>query len=232
VEIPSGLDHLKMLAVLSEGTRQESEPKLKEYARDLRVIGTSLSALYLAATCHRKCHGGPHILESLTGRAYNLGCGAYILICRAFYDEALNLVRSMGEISNLVLLSVVDKNSLRKWLEADRKTRLTDFSPVKVRKLLEAQSTPMIADKDWYASFCDRYTHISPATKPNLHNDVGLPHAGGVFQPAGLRHSLSELATVLGSVAMPICKYFKLDDVLDELLKALDSGREDEGSAC
>jgi len=232
MEIPTGLDHLQMITALSESTREASESGLKEHAQDLRVIGTSLSALYLAATCHRKCHGGPHILESLTGRAYNLGCAAYLLVCRGFYDEALNLVRGLGEISNLILLSVVDKDSLRKWLRADRKTRLADFSPVKVRRLLEAQSIPMIADSDWYSSFCERYTHISPSTKPNLHNEAGLPHAGGVFQPVGLRDSVDELATVLGSVALPICRYFRLDDVFDELNRALDSGREHERSAC
>lgn len=223
MEIPNGLDHLQLVAMLSEKARQASELQMNDHAQDLRIIGTSLSALYLAATCHRKCYDGPHILESLTGRAYNLGCGAYILICRAFYDEALNLIRSIGEISNLILLSVVDKNSLRRWLEADRKTRLNEFSPMKVRQLLEVQSTPMIADRDWYSSFCDKYTHITPATKPNLHNDKELSHAGGIFQPTGLNYSLSELATVLASVAMPICKYFKLDDIFDDLNRTIGS---------
>ena len=229
MEIPSGLDHLQMVAILSENARQASEIEQNHQAKELRIIGTSLSALYLAATCHRKCHGGPHILESLTGRTYNLGCGAYILICRALYDEALNLIRSIGEISNLILLSVVDKNSLQKWLAADPKTRLKEFSPSKVRRLLETHSIPIIADQDWYSLFCEKYTHVSPATKPNLHNDKGLSHVGGTFQPAGWNHSLSELATVLGSVAMLICKYFELDDIYDELIRTVRSrGGDDE----
>jgi len=35
----------------------------------------------------------------LLGRAYNLGCGAYNLTIFGLYDEALSLIRSLGEIA-------------------------------------------------------------------------------------------------------------------------------------
>lgn len=222
MQISTGLEHLRMVATLSAKTRRATESELERHTQDLLLIGTSLSALYQASTCHRKCHGGPHILESLAGRAYNLGCSAYILICRAFYDEALNLIRSIGEISNLISLSVVDKDSLQQWLAADRNTRLREFRPAKVRQLLESQASPMLyADKDWYSSFCEKYTHVTPSTWPNLHNDNDQPHVGGVLQRAGLLHSLDELSAVLGFVAMPVCKYFDLDDFFEELCVAV-----------
>src|SRR5438309_5943640 len=126
MDIPRGLDHLRMLTAVSQDTRTASEGELRKHDEVLRVLGTSLSALYQASTCHRKCHGGPHIFEALTGRAYNLGCAAYILICRGFYDESMNLSRSIAEISNLILLSIVDKDAIRRWLAADRATRLRD----------------------------------------------------------------------------------------------------------
>jgi len=221
-----------MLAQLSNQTRRSSDPELEKHPQDLRVIGLALSALYEAATCHRHCHGGPHILESLIGRSYNLGCAAYILISRGFYDEALSLIRSVGEISNLISLSVVDKDALRRWLTADRQTRLQDFSPAKVRRLLATKAEPMMyADTDWYSSLCEKYTHVNPGTKPNLHNAEGLPHVGGVLQPAGLTNSLSELATVLGFVAMPVCKYFRFDDLFDELRRAVGPSASDEEPA-
>ena len=94
MNIPIGLGHIEMLETLAAKTRQESIAVEIKQPTDLKMIGTSLSALYQAATCHRKCHGGPHILEALSGRTYNLGVSAYILIVRGFYDEALNLVRS------------------------------------------------------------------------------------------------------------------------------------------
>ena len=139
VNIPSGLGHLKILAALEAITLRESSNNLAESKTDRRMIGTAMSALYQAATCHRKCHGGPHVLEALCGRMYNLAAGAYILALRGFYDEALNLTRSIGEVSNLIALSVVDKKALREWLSSDKKTRLRKFSPSEVRKARQRQ---------------------------------------------------------------------------------------------
>ncbi len=223
-DIPSGLGHLKMLADLETITRRESSKGLGELATDRRMIGTALSAIYQAATCHRTCHGGPHILEAPCGRMYNLAASAYILALSGFYDEALNLIRSIGEISNLIALSVVDKNALREWLSSDKKTRLRKFSPSQVRKALEReQPTLLLANEDWYARFCETYSHVTPRTKPNMHNATGKGYAGGVYQPEGLRTTFGELATVLGAVALIVCGYFKFDDLFKEISGILDS---------
>ena len=119
LDIPSGLDHIKMVAIVGEKNRHLSTVKLEDFKSDLEIVGISLSILFQASTCHRKCFGGSHILESLAGRSYNLACSAYILICRGFYDEALNLMRSMGEIYNLIALLEVDKKAFQNWLNSD-----------------------------------------------------------------------------------------------------------------
>src|SRR5262249_22086913 len=152
------------LAAMTALTAGEAASKQQEVQTELRGIGTSLSVLYQAATCHRECHGGPHILEALCGRVYNLGAAAYILANDGFYDEALNLVRSIGEAGNLISLSVVDKNALREWLSSDKKTRLRKFNPAEVRRALKEQeeSAVLLADDDWYSRFCEKYTHITP----------------------------------------------------------------------
>ncbi len=89
----------------------------------------------------------------------------------------------------------------------------------------------MYADKDWYSSLCENYTHVNAGTKPNAHNDKSLPHAGGVLQPAGLERSLDELVAVLGFVAMPICRYFNFDDLFEELTAAVHAMAQDAGPA-
>ena len=227
MNIPTGLTHIEMLEALAAKTREESIPVEMEQQTELKMIGTSLSALYQAATCHRKCHGGPHILEALSGRAYNLGVSAYLLIARGFYDEALNLVRSLGEISNLIAFSVVDKAGLRDWLSSDKKTRMKKFSPAQIRRTLERQGRGlMLADDDWYSRFCETYTHVTPETKPNVHNDAGLPYVGGVYQEAGLRNSLGELATALGVIALMVSKYVDREDIFDELSGIVDSAEQ------
>src|SRR6266446_3806804 len=221
--VPTGVEHLRMLALLRVNTKKASEAKLQDHSVDF--IGSCLAALYEAATCHRKCHGGGHVLESLCGRAYNLGAAAYELISAGYYDEALNLIRSMGEISNLISLSVVDKEALREWLSSDAKTRLRKFSPAAVRGILELKGKElMYADKDWYSNLCESYTHVTPATKPNMHNDRALAHVGGLYQSEGLAKSINELATVLGFIAMLICGYFKFDDLFTEISNHLAIG--------
>jgi hypothetical protein len=150
----------------------------------------------------------------LCGRAHNLGAAAYQLIMTGFYDEALNLVRAIGETYNIVLLSVFDKKALTEWLHSDKKARLRNFSPVKVRLLLEASGAgvPMIVDEEWYANLCEKYVHISAETRPNTHvADQGM--VGGVFQEQSMESSLATLAEILGALTLLICGYFQFDDI-------------------
>lgn len=230
IEIPSGRNYLKILTETEAITLRQSSKNLEESGADLQLIGTAMSALYQAATCHRKCHGGPHVLEALCGRMYNLAAGAYLLALRGLYDEALNLIRSIGEVSNLIALSVVDKKALTEWLSSDRKTRLRKFSPSEVRRALERREPALLlANEDWYARFCETYTHVTPQTKPNMHNAVGQAYAGGVYQPEGLKHTLGELATTLGSISMIICQDFKFPDLFEEIC-AIVQPADDQGS--
>lgn len=116
-------------------------------------------------------------------------------------------------------ISVAEEGAIQKWIAADRRTRLQEFSPAKVRARLESAgfAEVMCANKDWYADLCERYTHVTPQTQPNLHNEVALPIVGGILQPKGLTLVLVELANVLGAVALVACKFAKLDDYCEEL---------------
>jgi hypothetical protein len=225
MKIPSGREYLNMLATLDAITGGQSEGGLDGLpASTLRMVGTALSALYQAATCHRGCHGGSHVLEALSARMYNLGSAAYVLALRGFYDEALNLTRSIGEVSNLVALSVVDKKAIVDWLSSDKRTRLRKYSPSAVRKALERLDPSLVlANESWYSRFCEMYTHVTPHTKPNMHNDTGQAYAGGVYQAEGLTRALSELGTVLGGVAIIVCGYFGFDDLSDEITRIADA---------
>jgi hypothetical protein len=169
--IPTGNAHLRDVAGFLATTQRQSSVALKAHSLDTELIGTALSALYQAATCYRKCHGSGHVLEALCGRVYNLGCAAHLLILSGLYDEALNLTRSIGEVGNLIGLSVVDKDAIREWLSCDDRTRRRRFSPAEVRKALARDGNAfMIADDDWYSRLCEKYTHVNPQTKPNVHN--------------------------------------------------------------
>ena len=85
--IPTGLDHSTLVRLGTVRVASETAQHLDEYKLNNEIIGTCLNVLYQAGTCHRKCHGGGHVLESLCGRAYNLSCGAYNLANCGLYDE-------------------------------------------------------------------------------------------------------------------------------------------------
>lgn len=220
-DVPRGLEHLRLLDAGAIRALSSGKSALVGKQISLKLTGVALTILYEAATCHRKCYGGQHVFEAICGRAYNLAASAFQLLKIGYYDEALNLTRGIGEITNLVALSVVDKESFQKWINGDTQTRLREFGPAQVRKLIARQDAEhLYADKDWYSDLCERYTHVTPETKPNFHNDERAT-CGGRFQPAGLDKSLSELTTVLGILSMYVAKYFKFDDLFAELVEIL-----------
>ena len=216
MDIPTGSEHIKMIAKLSEENRRLSASNLNSFNSELHYLGVSLSIIYQVATCHRKCFGNAHVFESLCGRAYNLATSAYILICRGLYDEALNLIRSMGEISNLILLAGVDKKALQQWLSLDTGKRIKEFSPFKIRKLLEKANVSCIhADKDWYSKFCEDYTHVNPKTTPNNHDGLN-GHVGGKFQSEGIKYALAELTNLSILISIIAAKTADMEDMLEQ----------------
>ena len=166
-DIPNGIDHVRLLDLGALHALKVGEQALKQNEKgNLKFIGVCMTVLYQAATCHRRCHGGAHLLESLCGRAYNLSAAAIHLAKIGYYDEALNLVRGIGEIANLVALSAVEPDAIKQWLAADDKARRNKFSPARVReRLAKTAVMPMIADADWYGTLCEKYTHVTPNTK-------------------------------------------------------------------
>jgi hypothetical protein len=213
--IPTGLEHLAMIRHGAMYVANQTVSNLDDYKINNDIIGSALNAIYQAATCHRNCHGGAHILESLCGRAYNLSCSAYNLTIFGMYDEALNLIRGLGELTNLVMLSAIDGPKISEWLRADRKTRLTKFSPVKVRRMLEAKGVEPCATDAWYRELSEDYAHITPSTKPNIHG--GVPYVGGKFDKDGMKKCFGAMLYVLFTLALFICRFFKFDDLFDEL---------------
>jgi len=132
--LPSGLSHFSLLSKGVQLAHIETDKRLNSYLAEQRLLGTCLCALYQAATCHRECHKGSHLLEALCARAYNQACAAFHLLTIGLYDESLNLVRGIGEIYELVALSTVDQDAVQRWIASDRATRIREFSPGKVRE--------------------------------------------------------------------------------------------------
>lgn len=217
-DVPNRLDHIAFLDKVGRLTAAKTMPTLA--VEELASVGISLNILYQAATCHRRCHGGAHMLERLCGRAYNLACAAFHLLMLGFYDEALGLIRSIGELSNIMILAAEDPVAIREWMNADAKTLRSKFGPAQVRKMLERKNSPlMYATKQWYGELSESYIHVTPQTKPNQHS--GRAWVGGAFQKDGSEKVFSELATILCNMGLMTCKWFKFDDLFEELAKEI-----------
>ena len=217
--IPSGLDHLAMIRHGAAYAANQTAEHLADFKINNDLIGTAMNVIYQAATCHRKCQGGAHTFERLLGRAYNLGCGSYNLTVFGLYDEALSLIRSLGEIANLVMLSAVDGPKIKEWPHASREERLNKFSPVKIRRMLEAMEMEPCANDKWYREMSEGYSHITPDTQPNFHG--GYAFVGGRYEPEGMRKCFGSMLYVLVTLAMFVARFFKFNDLFDEISKKL-----------
>ncbi len=222
--IPSGLKHVMMIDNRGEQNRIASVSLLGEHKGRFIVLGISLSIIYQIATCHRQCFGGDHVVESLCGRAYNLACSAYVLMCRGLYDEALGLIRNMGEIANLMGLLFNDKKARQLWLTSEKKTRLRKFNFARVSEYLKEieDGKFLFADRAWYSRLSENYTLVHPGTRPNVHNPDSIANAGGCIQEDGFRVVICDLTNVCSYVALFASQYGRLHDLFYELREGLE----------
>lgn len=215
--VPTGLAHIDMIARINQRNRVLAQSLLQTHRKDLDLLGRALHVLYLAATCHRKCWGGGHVMEFMAARVYNLTCAAYSLICIAYYDEALNLTRSIGEAANLVALFHMDESAFKKWVSASKHERIREFGPGRVRTRLRTEGGVLLMDDEQYSELCETYTHPTPGIAPNQHNDMQRAICGGIVQKDGLRESLNSLTGMVGAIALYYSKLFQFDDLFDDL---------------
>ncbi len=172
--------------------------------KTLDATGTVLSILYRLACCYYGCPGGDHQVEWLVGKFVNQAIGVHRLVRAAQYDEALMLIRGMGEIVNLLWLFQGDGAELDAWKAADKKARLNNFGPASVRRRLEASNElgPPI-DAERYAALCEIGTHPTPGLAPGHYSGSGRPVLGVILQEVGVFVCMNELAYAIAMASMP-----------------------------
>jgi hypothetical protein len=183
-------------------------------------LGTVLSILYRLACCAWGCHGGDHQIEWLTGKIVNHAAGSHRLIRSGNYDEALALVRGIGEIANLLWLFEMDPAALAQWKSVDRRERMKQFSPVNVRERLKT-ATPIGAPigDDRYRALCEVATHPQPLFPPGHYSGTGRPVLGVLIQPAGIYATNTELGYAVAMAALPLGTIIGAPEEVRERLK-------------
>jgi hypothetical protein len=106
---------------------------------DNTELDSPMLITYKVATCEdgKRCRKGDHIIESLAARAYNLTLSATLLSAVGLYDEALNSVRSLGELANVLAYLSLYPDDYPNWVLANKKTRLSQYSPSAIRAAIE-----------------------------------------------------------------------------------------------
>ena len=213
-EFPEGLEFLKLAESVAAKCGDHTDLHLPQMGKScpecLHNLGTMLSILYRLASCHGHCRGGDHLIEYILGRTCSTALSALSLLRQGYYDEALSLARGIGETANLLTSFVKLPSRLQEWKGADARTRLRDFSPVKVRLTLEGAKVSLPVDEERYRRLSSIATHVSPSIQPQSHNIVGIPTLGAVFQDIGAMVSLNETAWATGWAGVAGARLMKL----------------------
>lgn len=162
------------------------------------AIPAFLETIYIVATCGYGCKGGPHVIEYITGRGYNLGISSIKLLRLGFYDESISLIRSISEIVNLFALFGIESESLSEWYHQTEKERIRNFSPAKVRTRLSSTELEPPISREYYSKMCEVGVHVNPATIPQGKNHIERALVGGFVVKEQAIAVLNDLANNLG----------------------------------
>ena len=212
-QIPEGADFLRaVLQFTARCERSTDEYLASESTQDsIRThehLGTLLSLLDRASSCWWGCRGGDHTVEQLVGRCCSYGMGAFGLARSGFYDESIALARTIGEITNLAVLFATDTTVLQEWKTPDDRTRREKYSPVAVRRALEAKHFPVPVDQYRYGQLSAKAVHLIPSIPTQMYNTDCHAKTGGYFQEVGLLFCLAEIGypfSVFGPCALRLC---------------------------
>ena len=202
LNVPLGSDFLKVI----RDQEQRCEEKFDQWLpaagikapKTVDALGTALLYLDCIASCEWGCRQGPHIEERLVGKAASNSRAALQLLRSGYYDEALGLVRQIGEIANLLCLFMQSAETHQKWIDASEEELKNFFSPARVRRNLEELPLPLPMDKETYGVLSRQSIHVNPKSSPQSHNFFGLPTLGGYFQEAGTLLALNHLGGMVG----------------------------------
>ena len=219
---PVGSSFLELVWAQENSCEKETDKRIPHLGVKapacLERIGTILSFHDRMASCSWVCRGGDHLIEYLCGRVASNARAALRLLRFGFYDESLLVCRAIGETANLLELFVMDAEALKEWTASSRKERMNKFGPGKIRRSLTARQPSPIINDERYILLCEKAAHVTPETKPQSYNILGVPVAGASCQDAGILVCLNELALPLSATATFGAALLDLEDDVRELI--------------
>jgi len=213
----NGSKMLRAIGRYENKCQKRTEKRLPRMGKKAPVcyehLGQVLAYADMIGSCTFGCPGPTpeaHAVWYLVARTSSYGRAALRLAKMGFYDEALNLVRSIGEIANFFALFSAAPETIDEWKNSDRPYRLQHLTPAKIRRRLVAMNQRPVMDEGTYATLCEVSTHPVPELRPQQFNHAGRSTTGGVyFQEAGFLVVLNEMAiatSLLVLFAAKVCK--------------------------
>jgi hypothetical protein len=223
--LPEGEDYLRILEdheAAAEEATQAFLPKAGEKApKTVEHLGTCMAILDGLSSRWLGCAGGDHVVERLVARVFGSIRAAIRLARAGLYDEALNALRTAGEVVNLLTLMENDPDLLANWREASPDDRYAMARPTKVIKALEVLGREESSLSTEKYDLLSGLAHGNTANAPQAYNPVGLPLIAGHFQEAGFLVVLNEAALLTALAIIPGATLIELDSEVrrDLLLK-------------
>ena len=205
-DLPKGTDFLQLMRALEHRSIKNTWKALPTLGKKLPVavkaMGTVLSYLDRIASCFWGCSHDDHRLQYLVGRVTTLTHSTLLLTASGHYDEALALIRILGEVTNLLSLFAADKAELEKWKTLNEKQRWDYFRPYKVRDQLDKLKAPFVVDRERYSMLSSISVHAGPDFMPNAQNDQGRAVLAPRFEIVGLMICVNELARCIALISV------------------------------
>src|SRR3954471_13451903 len=114
-KVPEGLEFLRAVSEMEDACEKLTGELLSQMGikapKCVEKLGTILSLADRVGSCFWHCPGDSndaHGIPYIAARASSFGRAALRLGQLGFYDESLTLVRSLGEIANLLMLFYLD----------------------------------------------------------------------------------------------------------------------------
>lgn len=229
----SGAEILRRIGRFENRCQRETEKRLPRMGKNAPKCYEHLAQILAYADMIGSCTFGcpdkssveAHAVPYLAARASSFGRASLRLAKMGFYDEALALVRSIGEMANLLALFVAVPKVVEEWKKSDTLYRVEKLSPGKIRKRLRELGREPIVDDKVYWKLCEVSTHPVPELRPQQFNHAGRPIVGGViFEAPGFLVVLNELAWPISFLTVflaKICKVpeEKLKDIRESCIK-------------
>jgi len=160
------------------------------------LLSKAVESLAQMASCAWGCRGKDHTIENLLRRLVNLALGARNLAWAGYYDEALLLIRSGAEVTNLLQLFSVQPDREPAWRAAPESK---DFTPIRVRLAIEAAGSSPFVHKDRYGALCKVAAHATHDFALTAHEPTEKPitRVGPWFAVPGVLLVLGEILAIV-----------------------------------